>query len=195
MLDCVSHRACEETAGERGTEPHVHAVPVHDAPPGLVSSAHSAAIPGIGGGGGAGVLPPSVSASGSASGPVSGASASFHGPGSASGPALHSRSSGVARGFGVDKSGAAFGGVALNETEQPRHTCGSDVAYAYFVSFIFLCSFLVRRAVPLRPPHRSGSSSVPDYPLVCVRVFCSVLRSASARLALRCHTIVLHSIV
>ena len=127
MLDCVSHRACEEAADEKGAEPHVHAAPVHVAPPGLASAASPIAVQ-------HGASSGSSSSSSSAS--------AFHLSGSASGRVLNLRSLGVARVVGAD---VYKSGVYMNETGAgPEHTCGSDVAYAYFVSFIFLCSFLVR---------------------------------------------------
>ena len=133
MLDCVSHRACEEAADEKGLEPHVHAAPVHDAPPGLASAASPIASSGSAASSSSSVSAFHVSGSGSGLGP---------GLGSASGPVLNLRSLGVARVVGA---GGYKSGVHKNETGAgPEHTCGSDVAYAYFVSFIFLCSFLVR---------------------------------------------------
>lgn len=51
--------------------------------------------------------------------------------------------------------------------------CGSDFAYFYFVSFIFLCSFLVSPAVPPPPPPPRPSSGPcvrdPWFPFVMLR--------------------------
>ena len=147
MLDCVSHRACEEAVDEKGGEPHVHAAPVHEAPPGLASASSPIAVPhGAGFGSGS-----SGSASAASAflvpGPGSGLGP---GLGSASGPVLNLRTSGVSRVVGA---GSYKSGVHRNETGTgPEHTCGSDVAYAYFVSFIFLCSFLVRLPAATHSP-------------------------------------------
>ena len=36
-----------------------------------------------------------------------------------------------------------FNGVSLGELLDPDQTCGSNMTYVYFVSFIFLCSFIM----------------------------------------------------